>query len=88
MIEGVPVILFAMFVQEFGAECHQPNNRRIYLSFLDSVRYFSPDIVTIHGESLRTYVYHEILVSCTSIPRSGSLSICLMIERKGSQKLL
>ncbi|KAJ8611648.1 hypothetical protein CTAYLR_007882 [Chrysophaeum taylorii] len=54
-IDGVDVLLFGMYVYEYGADCPEPNRGRVYLSYLDSVNHW-------RGAD-RTRVYRELLVS-------------------------
>jgi len=56
--EGLDVCLFALYVQEYGSDCPEPNRNRVYISYLDSVRYFTSD-----PPGHRSTVYHAVLVA-------------------------
>jgi len=57
-VSGAEICFFAMYVQEYGSDCPEPNTNRVYISYLDSVRYFESS-----PEGHRTTVYHSILVN-------------------------
>ncbi|VDK30381.1 unnamed protein product, partial [Dibothriocephalus latus] len=54
-IDGQEVCFFGLHVQEYSSECPAPNNRRVYIAYLDSVHFFQP-------KQYRTDIYHEILI--------------------------
>ncbi|KAI1288374.1 Histone lysine acetyltransferase CREBBP [Halotydeus destructor] len=54
--DGVDVLFFGMHVQEYGSESPEPNRRKAYITYLDSVNFFSP-------KRCRTWVYRHIILS-------------------------
>lgn len=62
-IHGVDVLLFCMYVQEYGDDCPKPNSQWVNLEYIDSVKHFTPDVRTINRESLRSVVYQETLLA-------------------------
>ena len=55
-LDGVDVVLFGLYVYEHDEKNPPPNQRAVYVSYLDSVHYMRP-------RKMRTFIYHEILIS-------------------------
>lgn len=68
-IDGVDVLLFGMYLYEYGHKAPQPNHRRVYVSYLDSVQYFRP-------RELRTVVYHEVLAAYLAFAKARGFHTC------------
>jgi len=66
-LDGVDVILFALYLYEHGEDNPPPNQRVVYISYLDSVHFMRP-------RRLRTFVYHEILIAYLDYARRRGFS--------------
>ena len=66
-IDGADVILFALYVYEHGKQNPHPNQRTVYISYLDSVHYMRP-------RQLRTFIYHEILIAYLEYARRSGFA--------------
>jgi len=66
-LDGVDVMLFGLYVYEHDEKNPAPNKRTVYVSYLDSVHYMRP-------RSMRTFIYHEILISYLDYVRRKGFS--------------
>ncbi|KAL3923774.1 MAG: hypothetical protein SGILL_001456, partial [Bacillariaceae sp.] len=66
-LDGVDVLLFGLYVYEHDENNPAPNKRTVYVSYLDSVHYMRP-------RSMRTFIYHEILISYLDYVRRRGFS--------------
>eukprot|EP00549_Striatella_unipunctata_P007466 CAMPEP_0118699080 /NCGR_PEP_ID=MMETSP0800-20121206/15645_1 /TAXON_ID=210618 ORGANISM="Striatella unipunctata, Strain CCMP2910" /NCGR_SAMPLE_ID=MMETSP0800 /ASSEMBLY_ACC=CAM_ASM_000638 /LENGTH=800 /DNA_ID=CAMNT_0006599147 /DNA_START=386 /DNA_END=2789 /DNA_ORIENTATION=+ len=66
-LDGVDVVLFALYVYEHGENNPAPNKRTVYISYLDSVHFMRP-------RPMRTFIYHEILISYLDYARQKGFS--------------
>ena len=61
-IDGADVLLFVMYAHEFDERCEGPNQRSVYISYVDSVKYFQPS-------RWRTAIWQEIITAYLSYAR-------------------
>ncbi|CAI5709294.1 unnamed protein product [Peronospora destructor] len=54
-LDGVDVLIFTLYVQEYGPSSFLPNAGRVYVSYLDSVNYFQP-------KKLRTLMHQQVML--------------------------
>lgn len=54
-LDGVDVLIFTLYVQEYGPDSLSPNAGRVYVSYLDSVNYFQP-------KKLRTLMHQHVML--------------------------
>jgi len=75
-VEGYDIAFFMVYAQEYDARCPQPNTRRVYISYVDSVRFFRSN-----PDGHRSTVYRALLCAYLSSCRSrGFEHVHLWIE--------
>jgi len=55
-LDGVDTLVFVLYIQSYGSDAPSPNERSLYISYLDSVYYIRP-------RYLRTPAYQELLIA-------------------------
>jgi E1A/CREB-binding protein len=70
-LDGVDVLLFVMYVQEYDSSAPAPNRGKLYIAYLDSVHYFRP-------RHHRTLVYHELLLAYLEYSRRKGYTSCYL----------
>ena len=65
-IDGIDVLLFVLYIQEYGDDCPAPNRRKAYISYLDSVNYMRP-------RRFRTACYQEALLGYIQFAQERNL---------------
>lgn len=69
-IDGADVLLFCLYAQEYGPDAPEPNKGWVYLAYVDSIKYFQPNVTAGNSDvPLRTLVYHELLLGYMAFVR-------------------
>lgn len=68
-IDGVDVLLFVMYVYEYGEDCPPPNRRRVYISYIDSIQYFQP-------KAYRSIAYQSMIMEYLRFVRKRGFHTC------------
>ena len=55
-INGQDICIFTLFTQEYGNDCPAPNKGKIYIYYMDSVKFLQP-------AGLRTQLYNEVTIT-------------------------
>ena len=75
-IRGVGVIMFALYVYEHSDFNPAPNNRTVYILYLDSVHYMRP-------RRMRTFIYHKIIIAWKRGFATAHIWACPLLKDDG-----